>query len=245
VGERERESARARVRESVCVREKAEPKCAPTFAELNLLYLSGYDGVECDGDGQVAGTHDVRAFDARVQSKMLDAYPVTRMLCGASHAVASALVGGTLGERQLAEDAGGLNTYGRGLYLTRYASKAARMCAALGCHELVIVKVALGNTETQTKEDRSRQSTSSGYHSMVVPGRRIPGMPSSSTSRAPAKGDIKGDIFSSTRPQSNSTALGPHYNRVEPGQHSEEFVVFDMSQVLPLYCVGFEMQCKE
>jgi len=187
----------------------------------------------------------VRAFDARVQSKKLDAYPVTKMLCGASHAVASALVGGTLGERQLAEDARGqvLNTYGRGLYLTRYASKAARMCAALGCHELVIVKVALGNTETQTKEDRSRQSTSSGYHSMVVPGRRIPGMPSS-TSRAPAKGDIKGDIFSSTRPHSNCTSLVPHYNRVEPGQHSEEFVVFDMSQVLPLYCVGFEMQCK-
>jgi hypothetical protein len=52
VSERERECERERGRECVCVREKAELKRAPTFAELNLLYLSGYDGVKCDGVGR-------------------------------------------------------------------------------------------------------------------------------------------------------------------------------------------------
>ena len=34
--------------------------------------------------------------------------------------------------------------------LCRYASKAARFCDACGTHQVLIVKVALGNTHTQT-----------------------------------------------------------------------------------------------
>ncbi|KAH9523692.1 hypothetical protein Btru_040667 [Bulinus truncatus] len=58
--------------------------------------------------------------------------------------------------------------FGRGLYFSKYPSKASQF-SVLG--KLLEVQVALGNTETVLKCDRTRKVPSEGYDSIFTPGR--------------------------------------------------------------------------
>ena len=176
---------------------------------------------------RLASHCQMQAFRARLAANSLDGYPVTTMMCGGPHALMSALVAGSLrqGSERMAPGPGGnrggqLAPFGKGVYLTRYASKAARFC---GSREMLVVKVALGNTETQTVEDSSRVCPSPGFHSIVVPGRRI-------SANNGNKGFRVGSIFASSAPvapDADTLCGGEKASR----QHQEEFVVFDPSQV--------------
>jgi len=190
---------------------------------------------------RLASPSQIKTFEEWIAACGLDGYPVTNMMCGAPERVASALVAGTLGKQDLAHDPCGYNTYGRALYLSRYASKAAHFCGT--SKQLVIVKVALGNTETQTNEERTRSSGSAGYHSVVVPGRRLPLSPPPPPP-LPVTASVSGGLYAASlrlgaasRPAVDSAQGGP-------GQHGEEFLIFDAAQVLPLYSVAFEMLLK-
>ncbi|XP_056020294.1 uncharacterized protein LOC125668607 isoform X2 [Ostrea edulis] len=59
--------------------------------------------------------------------------------------------------------------FGRGLYFSKYPSKAAQF-SALG--KILLVEVGLGNMETVTKHDKTRKSPSSSqFDSIITPGR--------------------------------------------------------------------------
>ncbi|XP_067678316.1 uncharacterized protein [Haliotis asinina] len=58
--------------------------------------------------------------------------------------------------------------YGRGLYFSKYPSKAAQFSAF---SKLVLVEVGLGKVETVTKQDRTRQQCSPNFDSIITPGR--------------------------------------------------------------------------
>ncbi|KAL5017294.1 hypothetical protein ScPMuIL_006883 [Solemya velum] len=58
--------------------------------------------------------------------------------------------------------------YGRGLYFSKYPSKAAQF-SAIG--QMLVVQVALGATETVTKINRTRKCPSKGFDSVITPGR--------------------------------------------------------------------------
>ena len=65
-----------------------------------------------------------------------------------------------------------MDAFGRGWYFTKYASRAHYYNAGGGC--LLLTQVAVGNTETVMRRDGSRGAPSSGFDSIVVPGRRLP-----------------------------------------------------------------------
>ncbi|GFS22872.1 hypothetical protein ElyMa_005120000 [Elysia marginata] len=58
--------------------------------------------------------------------------------------------------------------FGRGLYFTKYPSKAAQF-SALG--KLLEVRVGLGRVETVMKYDRTRKNPTNGHDSVISPGR--------------------------------------------------------------------------
>ena len=187
---------------------------------------------------RLASDCQMQAFRARLAANSLDGYPVTTMMCGGPHVLMSALVAGSLlqGSERMAPGPGGnrggqLAPYGKGIYLTRYASKAARFC---GSREMLVVKVALGNTETQTVEDSSRVCPSPGFHSIVVPGRRIS---ANHGNKVPW-----GSIFAASAP------VAPDADTLRGGekesrQHQEEFVVFDPAQVTPCFLRTLQLLC--
>ncbi|XP_071117831.1 uncharacterized protein [Haliotis cracherodii] len=91
--------------------------------------------------------------------------------------------------------------YGRGLYFSKYPSKAAQFSAF---SRLVLVEVGLGKVETVTKQDRTRQHCSPNFDSIITPGRL-------------RKDDCDPE----------PTLL-------------QEYVVFDLTQVLPLCLISYE-----
>ncbi|KAH3831837.1 uncharacterized protein LOC127880314 isoform X2 [Dreissena polymorpha] len=58
--------------------------------------------------------------------------------------------------------------YGKGLYFSKYPSKAAQF-SKLG--SLLRVEVGIGNVETIVQQDRTRTAPSTGYDSIITPGR--------------------------------------------------------------------------
>lgn len=69
-------------------------------------------------------------------------------------------------------DPHGLGVYGRGWYFSKYAAHAHHYTGGGGA--LLLVDVAVGNTETVVRRDVARGAPSEGYDSIVVPGRRLP-----------------------------------------------------------------------
>ena len=62
--------------------------------------------------------------------------------------------------------------YGHGWYFSRYASRAHYFNDGSGA--LLLVQVAVGNTETVVRRDSHRSGPSEGFDSIVVPGRPLP-----------------------------------------------------------------------
>ena len=96
----------------------------------------------------------------------------------------------------------------------RYASRAHYYNG--GCGSVLLCLVAVGNTETVMRRDCSRGAPSSGFDSIVVPGRRLP-----------------------------SQAVGRGECGANPAGHArfnEEYVVFDGSQVLPLCLLEYTVR---
>ncbi|CAH1776040.1 unnamed protein product, partial [Owenia fusiformis] len=58
--------------------------------------------------------------------------------------------------------------YGIGLYFSQYPSKAAQF-STLG--KILYAEVAIGNTQTVVKKDRTRHRPDTGYDSILTPGR--------------------------------------------------------------------------
>lgn len=90
--------------------------------------------------------------------------------------------------------------YGEGLYFSKFPSKASHNYSKSG--KVLLVEVGLGKVETVTEKDSQRKSPSSGYDSILIPGR-------------------------------NSTHSGNGDNSM-----SEEYVVFEPSQVMPLCLIS-------
>lgn len=98
----------------------------------------------------------------------------------------------------------GLRDYGRGWYFSKFAHHAHQYTGGSGC--VMLVDVAVGNTETVVRCDTTRVAPSAGYDSIVVPGRRLPSQ--------------------------------------ERGTRgvSEEYVIFEGAQVLPLALLFYEAE---
>ncbi|KAK3592135.1 hypothetical protein CHS0354_019423 [Potamilus streckersoni] len=92
--------------------------------------------------------------------------------------------------------------FGKGLYFSKYPSKAAQF-SAIG--KLLKVEVGLGNTETVVKADKTRKGPKSGFDSIITPGRLIHKL---------GEGD---------------TTM------------NQEYVIFDINQVLPLCLISYEV----
>ena len=107
------------------------------------------------------------------------------------------------------DDPYGLAAYGRGWYFSKYATHAQHYTS--GGNALLLVEVAVGNTETVVRRDARRGAPSAGFDAMVIPGRRLP-----SAAGLSAAGGGAG------------------------GGEGEEYVVFDGSQALPLCLVFFD-----
>ena len=83
---------------------------------------------------------------------------------------------------------------------------------ARGCGaRLISAQVAVGNTETVVRRNPSRGAPSEGYDAMIVPGRQLP-------SRAGSGGGRAAGVPS-----------------------SEEYVIFDGSQALPLHLIQYTL----
>ena len=93
--------------------------------------------------------------------------------------------------------------FGAGWYFSKYASRAHLYNA--GGSAVLLALVAIGNTETVVRRDSRRRAPSTGYDSIIVPGR-----------------------------------AHPFRDEAIPGRFSEEYVVFDQSQILPLHLIEYE-----
>ncbi|XP_069127869.1 uncharacterized protein [Argopecten irradians] len=93
--------------------------------------------------------------------------------------------------------------FGRGLYFSKYPSKAAHFS---GVRKILLVEVGLGRIETITKQDRTRKSPSIGHDSIITPGRLKP---------ARNCGEVERTM-------------------------TEEYVVFDVRQVMPLGLITYD-----
>lgn len=109
--------------------------------------------------------------------------------------------------------------FGRGWYFSRYASRAHCFTGGSGC--LLLALVAVGNTETVVRRDGSRGAPSPGYDSIIIPGRPLPAV--ASALRGPSDPAVV---------SRGSYASAPH---------SEEYVIFDGSQAMPLYLLQYEV----
>jgi len=83
-------------------------------------------------------------------------------------------------------------------------------CFSGGCGALLLALVAVGSTETVVRRNESRGAPSDGFDSIIIPGRPLP-------SRAPS-----------------STGSASY------GSFSQEYVIFDGSQAMPLYLLSYE-----
>ena len=99
---------------------------------------------------------------------------------------------------------------GQGWYFSKYARHAQHYTS--GGNALLLVEVAVGNTETVVRRDVRgiRRAPSAGFDAMVVPGRRLP-----SAAGLNAAGGGEDEV-------------------------GEEYVIFDGSQALPLCLVFFD-----
>ncbi|XP_060077768.1 uncharacterized protein LOC132557295 [Ylistrum balloti] len=93
--------------------------------------------------------------------------------------------------------------YGRGLYFSKYPSKAAHFS---GVRKILLVEVGLGHIETVTRHCRTRKSPSPGHDSIITPGRLKPAKDTG----------------------------------VEERTMTEEYVVFDVRQVMPLGLITYD-----
>jgi len=157
-----------------------------------------------------AGEERVLAFEERAEAMGLTARgPVMDLFLGLPRSVATEFFRHGQCVAGLMDDPYGLAAFGKGLYLTRYASKAHHYTA--GDDWLVLCRVALGHNETVMTRDPARSSLQHGVDSILVPGRRLP-------MQAPSR-------------EEESTS--------EAGLFAEEYVVFDLAQVLPLYLIRY------
>jgi len=111
----------------------------------------------------------------------------------------------------------GIITFGRGWYFSRYASRAHSFAAGSG--HLLLARVAAGNIETVVRCDGARGAPSPGYDSIIVPGRPLP--------------------------VATSARKGAHAGRSSqaPAPFSEEYVIFDGTQAMPLHMLKYEATC--
>ncbi|OWF56345.1 uncharacterized protein LOC110449214 [Mizuhopecten yessoensis] len=93
--------------------------------------------------------------------------------------------------------------YGRGLYFSKYPSKAAHFS---GVRKILLVEAGLGHIESITKQDRARKSPHPGHDSIITPGRLKP-----------------------------SRDCG-----LEESTMTQEYVVFDAKQVMPLGLITYD-----
>ena len=122
-------------------------------------------------------------------------------------------------------DALGLEVYGRGWYFTKYASHAHHYNGGSCC--VLLVQVAVGNAETVVRRDAGRGAPSTGFDSIVVPGRQLPSQLHGVRDKKPGWNGPKG-----SQPADKDHKRSPV---------NEEYVIFDGSQALPLYLLEYEM----
>ena len=93
---------------------------------------------------------------------------------------------------------------------------------------MLLVQVAVGNAETVVRRDAARGAPSSGFDSIVVPGRQLPSQLHDAREKKPGWNGPKG----------RQTA---DKDRSKRAQVNEEYVIFDGSQARPLYLLTYEM----
>ena len=96
---------------------------------------------------------------------------------------------------------------------------------------MLLAQVAVGNAETVVRRDEGRGAPSASYDSIVVPGRPLPSLQARPKAGAPSA------AAASTGP---SSSVAASVRRRGGGEMSEEYVIFDGSQALPLYLLKYE-----
>lgn len=131
---------------------------------------------------------------------------------------------------------GDIVPYGKGYYFSRYASKSHYFTE--GCGKLLLSLVALGRSKTVITIDTNRTSPPLGFDSILTPGRKII-IEERELEKIKTKRRL--ELLTGGIEETSPSLRKKSGQYIDKSYCSEEYVIFNGAQALPLYLICYEV----